>query len=231
MTPSPLDRPMSVPLLCLAVLVGAAAFGLLANPHFTDRLLAEGGPVETASVALHLLAASVAFVMWRKRGALFGFLALAELLMAMRELDVHRAFTTFGVFSTRLYARPDVPLFEKLGAALAIFAIVALLAGLLWRSRSELRLMAAERSPAFRGLVAVAVFTVALKEIDGLPRMLARVGVILSERADTVSHAIEELGEMALPVLVLAVILQHARATSASVSDILRDPNLGLASR
>lgn len=231
MTPSPLDRPMSVPLLCLAVLVGAAAFGLLADPHSTGRLLAEGGPVETASVALHLLAASVAFVMWCKRGALFGFLALAELLMAMRELDVHRAFTTFGVFSTRLYARPDVPLFEKLGAALAIFAIVALLAGLLWRSRSELRLMAAERSPAFRGLVAVAVFTVALKEIDGLPRMLARVGVILSERADTVSHAIEELGEMALPVLVLAVILQHARATSASVSDILRDPNLGLASR
>ncbi|WP_292069065.1 hypothetical protein, partial [Brevundimonas sp. UBA7534] len=100
-----------------------------------------------------------------------------------------------------------------------------------WMMARDARLMAAERSPAFRGLVAVAIFTVALKEIDGLPRMLARVGVILSERADTVSHAIEELGEMALPVLVLAVILQHARATSAPVSDILLDPDMGVASR
>ncbi len=219
MTSSPLDRPMSVPLLCLAVVVCSAVFGLFATSQAAGAVLTENGPVETASVALHLLVAGVAFVFWRRHGGLFGFLAVVEALMAMREMDFHRAFTTFGVFSTRLYARADVPLAEKLGAGLILLAIVAALAGLLWRSRAEIRGMAAARSAAFHGLIAIAVFTVSLKEIDGLPRMLARVGVILSERAEILSHSIEELGEMALPVLVLAVVLQHARATVGPVTE------------
>lgn len=216
MPASPLDRPMLVPLLCLAVVVLAAAAGLLIQPDLARTGLAENGPVETFSVVLHFLAAGVALWLWRRGSAVSGVLAFAELLMALREMDVHRAFTTFGVFTTRLYARPDVPLAEKVGAAAAVLAIVALMLLALWNSRAELRALAADRAAALRGLIAVAVFVVVLKEIDGLPRMLARVGVILSERADILSHSIEELGEMALPVLVMTVLLQLARSTAAA---------------
>lgn len=84
--------------------------------------------------------------------------------------------------------------------------------------------MAADRAAALRALIAVAVFVVVLKEIDGLPRMLARVGVILSERADILSHSIEELSEMALPVLVMTVLLQLARSTAAAPATLTLPP-------
>ncbi|MCV0413401.1 MAG: hypothetical protein K5831_00775 [Brevundimonas sp.] len=59
---------MSVPLLCLAVVVCSAVFGLFATSQAASAVLTENGPVETASVTLHLLVAAVAFMFWRRHG-------------------------------------------------------------------------------------------------------------------------------------------------------------------
>ena len=77
MPASPLDRPMLVPLLCLAVVVLAAAAGLLIQPDLARTGLAENGPVETVSVVLHFLAAGVALWLWRRGSAVSGVLALS----------------------------------------------------------------------------------------------------------------------------------------------------------
>jgi hypothetical protein len=168
---------------------------------------------------MFLFVASVAFVMWRKRGALFGFLALAELLMAMRELDVHRAFTTFGVFSTRLYARPDVPLFEKLGAALAIFAIVALL-------RNSLR---SEEIASYAGLIrtnpGIVVATgIVLVSLIGLPPLAGFISkfLVFSSVMEAVSLDAERPLMLVLLVVggINTVIFEHLDAIRDAI-DVL----------
>jgi hypothetical protein len=195
----------------------AALFGSLVDPAFAGELLTESGPVETASVALHLLAAGVALAMWRRHGGVAGALAVAEVLMALREMDAHRAFTTYGVFSTKLYARAHVPLMEKILAAIAVLALAVLVAAAFWASRREIRDLHRRRAAAFYGLATLPVVIVALKEIDGLPRMLAKAGVMLSERADAISHSVEELGEMTLPLLTMMLLVQLARAARPAI--------------
>lgn len=208
------DRRWLLPAAAAAVLAAAALFGAVVDPAYADRLLAENGPVEIASAVLHVVAAGMAFMLWRRFGGLAGALAVTEVLMALREVDAHRAFTHFGVFSTRLYARPDVPVIEKVLAATAVLAIGVLVVLSFWASRREILDLFRRRAPAFYGLATMPVAIVALKEVDGLPRMLARVGVLLSERADAISHSVEELGEMALPLLTMALLVQIARSAA-----------------
>ena len=205
-----------MPAAFLLVLLASTLFGLAADPAFAGRLLQENGPVEVASIALHLLAAALAFALWMRRGGVCGALGVVSILMALREMDVHRAFTRFGVFTTRLYARPDVPLVEKVLAGAAVLAITVLVAAAFWASRREILELGRRRAPAGVGLITLPIAVVLLKEVDGLPRMLAKVGVLLSERADTISHSIEELGEMALPLLMMLLLIQVARAPTAA---------------
>lgn len=206
------DRRWLVPAVAVAVLAITALFGAVVDPAYADHLLAENGPIEVASAVLHVVAAGMALILWRRFGGLAGALAVTEVLMALREVDAHKAFTHFGVFTTRLYARPDVPMIEKVLAATAVLAIVVLVAASFWASRREILDLFHRRAPAFYGLATMPVVIVTLKEIDGLPRMLARVGVLLSERADAISHSVEELGEMALPLLTMALLVQIARS-------------------
>lgn len=208
------DRRWLLPAIALAVLAAAALFGAVVDPAYAGRLLAENGPVEVASALLHLVAAGLAFVLWRRFGGLAGALVVTEVLMALREMDAHRAFTRFGVFSTRLYLRADVPPIEKIVAAFAVLAIAVLVVLSFWASRREILDLFRRRAPAFYGLATMPVAIVVLKEVDGLPRMLARVGVLLSERADAISHSVEELGEMALPLLTMALLVQIARSAA-----------------
>lgn len=207
-----IDRPWLVAAAACGVMLLAALFGSLVDPAFAGGLLTENGPVEAASVALHVLAAALALVMWRRYGGVAGALAVSEVLMALREMDAHRAFTTYGVFSTKLYARAHVPLMEKILAAIAVLALVVLVAAAFWASRCEIRDLHRRRAAAFYGLATLPVVIVVLKEIDGLPRMLANAGVMLSARADAISHSVEELGEMSLPLLTMLLLVQLARA-------------------
>lgn len=212
--PSILDRRWLMPVLAVVVLAAAALVGALIDPVHAERLLAENGPVELSSAVLHVVAACMAFVLWRRFGGVAGALAITEILMAFREIDAHRAFTHFGVFSTRLYFRPDVPLIEKVVAASAVVAISALVVCSLWRSRKQIVDLFRRREPASYGLATMPALILLLKEIDGLPRMLAKAGVVLSPRASTISHSIEELGEMALPLLAMVLLFQTARSAS-----------------
>lgn len=185
---------LAVIIVCLAV---ALAFSLSLGPRAL-QLTQEGGPIEIATVVLYAAVLIAGLALWRRGIQAATLVSLAALLMGLREMDAHKAFTTYGVFKTRLYVSPDVPLLEKVlagGAVLVLIILVGLAARSAWRS------MRGRGSPAVLTLGALVAFGIFLKEMDGFPRKLADVGLMLEPAVLAVSKAVEETGELGLPVL------------------------------
>ena len=199
---SPLD--FATPALLLVALISIAAWPVLLQPDMVTRSLAEDGFVEMASAAGHFLTAAVAAIL----GGVLAFLALLSVLMGLRELDMHSAATTHGVFSLKLYSSPDVGLTEKVAAFVSVVALLGGLAVFGWRNRDGVRRLfargAATRASAIAFLAALPI----LKIVDGLPRNLADFNVALSDMTLLRLLSFEEIGEMFLPALVLLLVLQ-----------------------
>ena len=208
MNPSLLDRRWLVLAATLPIIALAALMGSLLPASHLDPLIIENGPFEMTSVGLHLVVGLSALFLWRKGYAIAGLLSLASLLMAAREVDLHKAFTTYGLFKTRLYVDASVPLIEKLLAGAAVLILLGLIVYMAWKARKDVGLLWRERRGAFFGLISLPVYLIVLKEVDGLPRMLRKAGMALSERGTLVSRSIEEVGETFIPALVLIVLMQ-----------------------
>ncbi|WP_191061262.1 hypothetical protein [Geminicoccus harenae] len=191
----------------LAVLAALILTSLLAPPE-TTALLIENGPVETLTSLLHFLVALVAFALWWRRGGLFGLVGIGALAMGARELDLDKAFTTHSLFSTKQYFRAEVPLPEKLVAAAVVIGLLVLTVWLVRSSLPALRSLARQKAPAFWSIVTVLVMLPLLKTVDALPRILRENGMELGPAALARLLAIEELGELALPLLAALVLLQ-----------------------
>lgn len=211
MSQSILDRRWLVALVALPAVVLAAVLGAVVPAETLRPLISENGLFELTSVALHLLVGGLAFYYWRKGHSIAGLLFLACLLMAAREADMHKAFTTFGIFKTRQYADASVPLIEKVLSLMTVFGLLGALTALALKARKSMGQLMRLRDAAFFGLSFLPIYLVVLKEVDGAPRMLRRAGVALSERAGLISQSIEEVGETFIPVLVLIALLQVVR--------------------
>lgn len=94
--------------VCVAVLYGAFNDG-----ETVRTVLQEGGPIETYSAILDMVAGVIALWFWRRGHGLFLLIGACAFLMAGRELDLHHALTSHGIFSSKLYFYPDVPVYEK----------------------------------------------------------------------------------------------------------------------
>jgi len=208
----PAESRWLAPVAMLIALLAAAAFGALNSPVTIADLLEEGGGVETASALLHFGAAALALVFWRRARGIFGLMAVCAFLMGARELGWHKAFTTHSLFSTKQYFYDTVPIADKLLAGAVALTLLALLGISLVASIRDIRRMIADRAPAVAGLATLMVATPLLMVVDTLPRLREDAGLSTSADLDAQFLAVEELGELALPVIVFLVILQVARA-------------------
>ncbi len=197
----------------LALIIGCLLLALAFSLVMGEQALAltrEGGVIETLTVFLYAGVLVVALFARMRGEVAAGLIALAALLMGLRELDAHKAFTTYGLFKTRLYVSPDVPLVEKLLAGLVVLALLVLLVLAIrsaWHSKSI------RRSAAAITLFAVGGFGIFLKEMDGLPRQLRKMGMLLQDDMMAISKAVEETGELGLPLL-LALALWQLRSVN-----------------
>lgn len=195
----------------LGICAVALATGLALAGLFPDQALAwtaEHGPVETITVIAYALTCGIALLAWPRVGVVAALVALLALLMALREVDAHAAFTRFGIFSSRLYFRPDVPLAEKLGAGGVVLGLGFLLIAAI---RTAWPRLVAEGGRVGISLGGLFLFAVLLKQMDALPRQLMALGAPLSPEALALSKAVEETGEAFLPVLLLLALLQAVR--------------------
>jgi hypothetical protein len=208
-------------LVLALALLGLAAALVVASQMPVDTahpLLVEGGPVEVVTAVLLFAMAGVALVLWWHRGSVFGLLATVAFLMAAREFDLHTAFTTHGIFSTKEFFRPTVPAGEKLLAGAALLALLALVAISIRASWQELRRLWQARSPAVYGLATIVLLLPVLKLFDGLPRMMRGAGAPIGDAGMVCLLALEEVGELMLPVLLVVVMVQLWRQAPRTTS-------------
>ncbi|MEM5542569.1 hypothetical protein WNY61_07440 [Sulfitobacter sp. AS92] len=172
-----------------------------------ETLLAEGGFYESLSVVGYLLC--IAALIWTLRGAVLRvwYLPLVLAVMAARELDLDKSLFTRGLFKARQYTGDDVPLGERLVAALILAIIICAILLMLWRHVRPF-LAALFQGRAWAGAVLLGIgFTVAYKLLDGIARKLAPLGIEISADAERTAFVVEEIGELGIPVMFLAAIL------------------------
>jgi len=75
-------------------------------------------------------------------------------------------------------------------------------------SLPALRSLARQKAPAFWSIVTVLATLPLLKTVDALPRILRENGMELGPHALARLMALEEVGELALPLLVALVLVQ-----------------------
>jgi hypothetical protein len=206
-------------LLAGGIAVLAASLMSVSTAH---GILVEGGPVETVSALVQVATALTALWLMRRHRGLFGLIALAAALMAARELDLHHAFTTHGIFSAKEFSRPEVPLAEKL---LAGFALALVLAALVWTPilyRREIARLVRERAAAIWGIGTIVLLLPVLKMFDSLPRILRELGMPLGDEGLKYLLALEEIGELAIPFLLCVVMAQLVLAVRRDETAAMR---------
>jgi hypothetical protein len=192
----------SVVILAAGALVIAVALTL--PPESAKRLSAEGGVIESASVALlgaSFLACLLALA--RRRSLPWLSASAVVLMLLLRELDFNRRFTPKSLDSTGFYRAAGIPLQVKLIVALLALPFAVASLHLLWLG--------------LRALVA------AVRSREGWPAhaalALAMIGVARyaeKSRRDT-THVVEEVAEVAFAAFVLLVVLAFtARKPAAS---------------
>lgn len=172
-----------------------------------ETLLAEGGFYESLSVVGYGLC--IAALIWTLRGAVLRvwYLPLVLAVMAARELDLDKSLFTRGLFKARQYTGDDVPLGERLIAALILAIIICAILLTLWRHVRPF-LAALFQGRAWAGAVLLGIgFTILYKLLDGIARKLAPLGIEISADAERTAFVVEEIGELGIPVMFLAAIL------------------------
>jgi hypothetical protein len=195
-----------LPQVAVAAGIIAALVVLFLSNDNARALLAENGPIEAMTIMLHLACAALALVLFWRHGGLFGLIGFGALLFALREIDFHKRFTTFDVSRFEQYTSPLVPWDEKVTvvAALLAMAILAVwFAVHAWRILPRLR-----GTPVMTGLIALAVFLPFLKLLDSLPRNMRELGFPLDATTRLGALALEEISELALPVMIILLVCQ-----------------------
>lgn len=181
------------------------------------EFLAEGGPIELASAILHL----VCFALVVLRGGAsfvkrYPYFAVMPLVFAMRELDFDKRFTTTGIFKSRFYLRPDVPLHEKLIGALVILTLAVLVIMMARRHTRDFIAALRQRSALAVGAALTIALCVSSKFLDGLERKCRDLGFQLNELIARYSSPLEEILELGIPIIMILAFSHYFSRQSRS---------------
>jgi hypothetical protein len=191
--------------LGLAALIAVAA-GM--RPEAREWIMREGGLVESVSAAGYFVCLFSLMCVPEDRKPAAGPAILAILLIfGLRELDFHTRFTTMGIFKSRFYLSPEVPILEKIIGAAVLLILVGAMAYVAKRHFATfLRGIRRLEPGPFSGLIAIGLlfFT---KTVDGLPRKLDGLGLASPEALERSFWIVEEVLEMGIPIFMLIGIL------------------------
>jgi hypothetical protein len=150
------------------------------------------------------------------------------LLLAARELDFNSAFTAGNLTKLSFYLDPEMPVIEKgIGALALLFCAWVALRCLRY---APILLQRLRRGEPFAWTIAgIAGFLPFAKLMDGAHRFIhALTGFELQREERHLIGVSEEILELAIPLLILLAIAQHAlagrRARTAPVGFELADP-------
>lgn len=212
--------PLFVVLSC--ALLMSAAFSLFLPREAAWAFREEGGPLEMATLVLYLLAAAASLALALRgewRGGYAGSAVL--LLLALRELDMHRRFTGLSVTGTKFWVSPDPPLFVKGAALLATaFSLGVVAVFLRGRIGAFVRCVRNGDPPCLSILGGLLIIPFSLI-LDQVPRPLKKAG-LWSEDLFLALSISEETFELAIPVLFLVAIFQWRAAGKGGEAEVDR---------
>jgi hypothetical protein len=194
---------------------------------FTGQaLIAEGGPVESTTVAIYgmvslsLLGIGLTRLIDLQTAASWKaisrprhpfLLAIFVAIFAARELDFHSRWTGGNVLKTSFYVSADISLIEK-GIVLLILGAVAV-ATLLVVYRYKSMVFEQCRMGKLEGILPLVgvLLVISSKGLDTGVGSLLRVGVTFSDTAQTFLHGMEEFSELLIPVFFAAMLVRSIR--------------------
>ncbi len=199
--------------LVAAFSVLAAFIGLALPAPLAGSLIEEGGPVESLTVLLYLVAVA-ALAIRRLPVALLDKTAVGVVLLACaaREADLHKELFGMSILKARFYTDFAAP--WQIAVALgALLPVVAAVGWLLVARRRAWFVRPAQWTPPVATAVAFIGVLVLSKVLDRLPDTLIawHLAASLSDTARLFLQAEEELLELALPLLALCGIFLAGR--------------------
>jgi hypothetical protein len=181
---------------------------LLLPEDFARMIIKENGPVEMVTAMAYIVSAGWLLIKSRQgEGRKNISAAVLVLLLGLRELDFHTRFTTMGIFKTRYYVSPAVPLVEKLIVSLIVIAMFAF-AIQFGREhyRSFLNGIRQRSGPQMVILFAIVCAFVS-KFLDRCPDLIQRLIFVFQNEAGGMAISImEESIELAIPAFILIAI-------------------------
>ncbi|MBJ3761271.1 hypothetical protein ILP92_00705 [Maribius pontilimi] len=210
-TPARLS-PVTVLCWAQAVILAFVSVDLLRSQQ-GKWLLREGGGIESVSAVL-LAGAALLYLTYTPSRQTW-HVPVGLILLAMRELDFDKRFTSEGVLQLRLYSG-DAPMAEKLvGAAIVLLALVVLARLALFQAMPWLRALL--RGAAWAWLFALsAALIVIAKSLDGIARKLAPLGIDVPADLSDLSSRVEELFELFFALALLASLTLVLRTRDAA---------------
>lgn len=169
----------------------------------------ENGPVETVSALLYFIFC-IFFLYFNFKGIIRTSPApgLFLLLLGLRELDFHSRFTTMGIFKSRFFVSPDVPIIEKSLALLFIVLLLIYIVIFLRRNLGKYRRNVMAMRP-WAIAVAFGILCVVLsKSLDGNSKLIASFLPLLDDPR-TFSRTMEECIELFIPLFFLRALILY----------------------
>lgn len=200
------------PFLALWLVAGlvaiAAAIGATWEFEAARTFFREGETVENLTLVGYALAIAL-LLGWSRAAWRFRLYSAAVLaVLAMRELDLHKAFTSDSFMKLSYYARGEDPILGRIVAGLVMLAILALLVRYLAYGRPLLAALAARRRDAESALSAVLLLPVS-KALDSILGLLAKhLGHRPTDNERLWFGLIEETLELAIPLVVVLAVVQ-----------------------
>ncbi len=208
------------PYLAIPVALAVTAIGILSAYPFTaerlGELTRETGWIEVSTAVIYFTAAFLLLTVRRHDPWFFAHSAFVVALMGSRELDLHKAFTSDSVLSTRFYFRDLAGLQEKLisGVVVTIFAAIVLYYLRYW---PRLRDGLSRRSPAAISAALAIAFIPLTKFLDAFGRLMAGFGFEVTFDINIVG-IVEESSEQAIPVVIALAVAQYVAGQRAKRS-------------
>ena len=176
-------------------------------PYETVR---EGGPIETLSAGGYFLFCLFIFYFNSISAIRTSFApGFFVLLLGLRELDFHARFTTMGMFKSRFFISPEVPIMEK--TIVSIFIIGLVIYAVIYFRRvwpGFKRALVSGKPWAIS--VACAVGCVVLSKIlDGNSKFFVIFKPLVTD-TKTLARTAEECLELLIPIFFIRALLQYS---------------------
>ena len=179
--------------------------------------LQENGPIEWATVLGYFLC--VVMIVYQGGIAYikkYYYIFLLIIFFMLKELDFDARFTTTGMFKLRFFTSSTVPLLEKIIGVMIIVLLLYIIFIILHRHLKDFLINLRKREIISVGVFITCALLAVSQSFDGFDRKLKGLGIEVSHQLSIHIQALEEIGELGIPIIILITVNAFFRKSRLS---------------